>query len=89
MNWLLRIAGSAWAKIAAVAAITAALLLFLARVFRAGGDAERARSAKAAHDHQQDTAAKVSQSDEALDDPRSDRARRVRRRFERDDDARP
>lgn len=88
MSWLARIAGGAATKIAALAALAAAfagaLLFFLARVFRAGRDAERAAAAKAAHDHQQKTATQVSQSDEALADPRSDRARRVRRRFERD-----
>ncbi len=74
-----------WARIAAVGAILAAALFFLARVFKAGGDAERAKSAKAALEHQTDTATQVRQSDEALADPSSPRARRVRRQFERDD----
>jgi hypothetical protein len=66
------------------------VLFILARAFRAGGDAARARGAQAALDHQTDTAKKVSVSDEAVADPASERARRVRRQFERnEDDARP
>jgi hypothetical protein len=78
---------SLWARIAAVGAILAAALFFLARVFKAGGDAERLRSAKAALDHQTNTASQVRTSDEAAADPASPRARRMRRQFQRDDDA--
>lgn len=73
-----------WAKLAAAAAIVAAIGLFLFRVFRAGGDAERAKTAKAAFDHQQETSKQVSKADETLADPHADRARRVRDRFSRD-----
>jgi hypothetical protein len=74
-----------WARIAAAAAILAGLLFFLLRVFKAGGDAARARSAKAALDHQTETANDVRKSDEAMVDPSSSRAQRVRRKFERHD----
>lgn len=73
-----------WARIVAVGAILAAALFFLARVFKAGGEAERAKSAKAALDHQTNTANQVRRSDETVADPSSSRARRVRRQFERD-----
>ena len=76
---------SVWARLAAAAAIVGAALFFLARVFRAGGDAERAKSAKAALDHQAKTANQVSRSDAALADPSAARAQRVRKRFERQD----
>jgi len=76
-----------WARIAAVGAVLAGLVFFLARVFKAGRDAERAKSAKAALDHQSSTANQVRQSDEAVGDPSSSRAQRIRRRFERDSDA--
>jgi hypothetical protein len=75
---------SVWARIAAGAAILAGALFFLARVFRAGGDAERAQSAKTALDHQSRTATDVSKSDAAVSDPASARAQRIRKRFERD-----
>ena len=75
---------SLWARIAAAAAIVAGALFFLARVFRAGGDAERANSAKTALDHQSRTATEVSKSDAAVSDPASARAQRIRKRFERD-----
>ena len=85
MSWLARLAAGAGAKLALLAALAGAALFVFARIFRAGGDAARAKSAKAAHDHQTKTATEVSTSDEALADPRSDRARRVRRQFERHD----
>ncbi|MGH7004194.1 MAG: hypothetical protein ACREIP_09625 [Alphaproteobacteria bacterium] len=85
MSWLARIAGSAGARIAAFAALAGVLLLFLARVFRAGRDAETARGSEAAHRHQVKTATQTSRSDEAMADPHSERARRVRRQFERED----
>lgn len=77
--------GGLWAKIVAIGAIVGAVLLFLARVFKAGADAEKAKTTKAALDHQVKTSEQVSQSDEALSDPQSDRARRVRDRFGRDE----
>ena len=80
---------SLWARAAAAAAFVAGALFFLARVFRAGRDAERAKSAKAALDHQSKTATEVSRSDEAVSDPASARAQRLRKRFERDADAGP
>ncbi|HEY7610400.1 MAG TPA: hypothetical protein VIF14_14290 [Alphaproteobacteria bacterium] len=73
-----------WVRIAAAGAILAGLAFFLARVFKAGGDAARAKSAQAALDHQTETGTHVRQSDEAIGDPSSPRARRVRRQFERD-----
>lgn len=76
---------SLWARLAAIAAAAAAAALFLARVFRAGRDAERAKSAKAALDHQSKTATEVRRSDEAVSDPASARAQRIRKRFERAD----
>jgi len=78
-----------WAKLAAVGAILAGILFFVARVFKAGGDAARAKSAKAALDHQSKTATQVSRSDDAVADPSSPRAQRLRRRFERDAGAGP
>ena len=74
---------SVWSRLAAAAVAAAAVLAFLARVFRAGGDAERAASAKAALDHQSKTATEVSRSDAAVSDPSSVRAQRIRKRFER------
>jgi hypothetical protein len=74
-----------WVRLAAAAAIVGAAIFFLARVFRAGGDAERAKSAQAALDHQSNTATAVSRSDAALADPSADRAARVRKRFQRQD----
>jgi hypothetical protein len=76
-----------WARIAAIGAILAGALIFLARVFQAGGEAQRAKSAQAALDHDRNTASQVRQSDESMADPSTPRARRVRRQFERD--ARP
>jgi hypothetical protein len=76
---------SLWARIAAAVAIVAGALFFLARVFRAGGDAERAKSAKTALDHQSRTANQVSDADAAVSDPASARAQRIRKRFERAD----
>lgn len=81
MNFL----SSVWSRLAAAAVAAAAVLVFLARVFRAGRDAERAASAKAALDHQSKTATEVSRSDAAVSDPASARAQRVRKRFERAD----
>jgi hypothetical protein len=75
-----------WARIAALGAILAGALFFLARAFRAGGDAARAKSAKAALDHQTETASQTRQSDDAVADPASPRARRVRKQFERKED---
>jgi len=89
MSWLARIAGSAGARLAVVAAaaaaIAGALLFFLARAFRAGGDAERARSAEAARDHERQTETQTRKADDAIADPGSARARRVRRMFQRTD----
>lgn len=85
MAWLASLAGSVWAKIAAIAAVVGAVLLFLAKVFRAGRDAERAKSTKAALDHVQKTGEQVTKSDEAVADPRSERAKYVRQKFERED----
>ncbi len=76
---------SVWARLAAAVAVVAAAALFLARVFRAGRDAERAANAKAALDHQSKTATEVSRSDAAVSDPASVRAQRIRKRFERAD----
>ena len=76
---------SVWSRLAAAAVAAAAVLVFLAHVFRAGRDAERAASAKAALDHQSKTATEVSRSDAAVSDPASARAQRVRKRFERAD----
>ncbi len=75
-----------WARIVAAGAIVAAALFFLARVFKAGRDTERAKSAKAALQHQSDTANQVRHSDEAVADPSSARARRVRAQFQRNED---
>ena len=85
MTWLARIAAGAGAKLAMLAALAGAVLFAIARIFRAGGDAARAKSAQAAHDHQTKTATEVSKSDEAVADPLSDRARRVRGQFQRHD----
>jgi hypothetical protein len=89
MSALARLFAGAWGKAAAIAAGLAALgaaLVFVARrLVRAGGDAARADAAEAAHEHQTRTASQVRDSDEALADPASRRARRVRRLFERDD----
>jgi hypothetical protein len=76
---------SLWARLAAAAAILGGVLFLLARVFRAGGDAERAKSAKAALDHQSKTATEVSRSDAAVSDPASQRAQRIRKQFQRED----
>jgi hypothetical protein len=76
---------SLWARLAAAAAVAAAAALFLARVFRAGRESERATNAKAALDHQSKTATEVSRSDAAVSDPASARAQRIRKRFERAD----
>lgn len=75
---------SLWARLAAAAALAAAAILFIAHAFRAGRNAERAASAKAAFDHQSKTATEVSRSDAAVADPASARAQRIRKRFERD-----
>lgn len=85
MAWLANLVGGSCAKIAAIAAAVGAALLFLAKVFRAGGDAERAKSAKAALDHVQKTGEQVTKSDDAVADPRSERAKYVRQKFERED----
>lgn len=78
-----------WARIAAAAAavgaIVAAVLVFVWRAFKAGRAAERAKSAQAALEHQVSTAKQVSRSDDAVADPRSERARRVRKLFQRKD----
>ena len=76
---------SLWARLAAAAAIAGAAIVFLARIFRAGRDSERAARAKAALDHQSKTATEVSRSDAAVSDPDSARAQRIRKRFERAD----
>ncbi len=76
---------SLWARLAAAAAIAGAAIVFLARIFRAGRDSERAASAKAALDHQSKTATEVSRSDAAVSDPDAARAQRIRKRFERAD----
>ena len=76
---------SLWARLAAAAAAAAAALLLLARVFRAGREAERAAAAEAALRHQSKTATDVSRSDAAVSDPASARAQRIRKRFERAD----
>ncbi len=75
----------AWARIAAAAALLAGALFFVARAFKAGREAERAKSARAALEHQSKTASKVSQSDEAVADPASPRAQRIRKLFQRRD----
>lgn len=75
---------SLWARLATAAAVGVAAIVFLARVFRAGRDSERAASAKAALDHQSKTATEVSRSDAAVSAPASTRAQRIRKRFERD-----
>jgi len=85
MSWLASLAAGAWGRIAALGAIAAAAAFVLARVFRAGAAGEQAKTAEAALRHQSDTAAKVSQSDEAMADPAAARARRVRQQFERED----
>lgn len=77
--------GGLWAKLVLVAGIVAAAGLFVLRLIKAGRDAERAKTTKAAHDHQVDTGKQVSKSDEVLADPKSPRAQRVRDRFSRDE----
>lgn len=52
---------------------------------REGAEAEKARQREAVLQHERATSDQVRKSDEALADPASDRARRVRRQFERDD----
>ena len=73
-----------WGKLVLVAGIVAAAGLFIARLIKAGADAERAKSAKAAHDHQTATAEKVGRSDDAMADPKSPHAKKVREQFSRD-----
>lgn len=73
-----------WAKLMLGAAIVGGLLVLVFRLIKAGGDAERARAAKAAFDHQVKTGAQVRQSDETLADPKSPRAQRLHDRFSRD-----
>jgi hypothetical protein len=84
MAWLAKLGAGVWAKLALLAGIVAAGALFVMRLIKAGADAEKAKSAKAAHDHQTSTADKVSKSDEALADPKSPHGQRVRDRFSRD-----
>jgi hypothetical protein len=85
MSWLASFFASAWSRIAAVAGIVGAAALVLFRIFRAGAASEQAKSTAAALAHQTATAQQVSKSDEAMADPAAERARRVRRQFERDD----
>lgn len=82
MAWLAKLGAGIWAKLALVAGIVG---LFALRLIKAGGDAEKAKTAKAAHDHQLKTGEQVRKSDDAVADPRSARAKSVRERFERDD----
>lgn len=84
MAWLAQLGASIWAKVVLIAVFIGGILLLAMRLVAAGRDAERARDAKAAFKYQVDTAKKVSKSDEALVDPKSSRAKRVRDRFSRD-----
>ncbi len=85
MTWLAAFFSSAWSRVAALAAVLGAGLLLLARIFRAGRDAARADAADAALRHKSRTEDEVRKSDDAISDPESARARRIRRQFERPD----
>lgn len=78
-----------WAKIAGGIALVLGLVGAKALYDRArrreGAAAERVKSLEAARNHETKTSDQVRKSDEAVANPASDRARRVRRQFERDD----
>lgn len=84
MGFLAKWGLAAWSKIVLIAGIVAAAGLFVMRLIKAGADAERAKTTKAALDHQVKTGEQVSNADERLADPKSDRGKRVRDSFSRD-----
>lgn len=78
-----------WAKIAGALALLLAAVGFVAlrdrRLRREGAEAERRRHQDAAIEHERKSAKQVEDSDESVADPDGERARRVRRQFERND----
>lgn len=72
-----------WGKLLLGALIVAGVGLFLYRVYRAGGDAQRLETARKNLQHLIGTQKEVDRADQNLADPLTRRAQRVRERFTR------
>lgn len=74
---------SLWIKLAIGAALILGLLAFLWRIYKAGGDAQKLRTAQANLQHLVETAKEVNRADKNLATSGSPRAKRVRDLFTR------
>lgn len=74
---------SLWVKLAIGAALVLGLLAFLWRVYKAGGDAQKLKTAHENLQHLVKTAKEVNRADKNLATPGSPRAKRVRDLFTR------